>query len=123
MGVWLAIYVCLGLLLFLTLCLVSEKIKLQSTLLKNQTVISLQSYTHPVISGFLIFVNLNAKASAICADQMANVPGPLIWEIVKKNNSFLVKEFGNGTAKVQFSKETNNLCNVHSFKHSGNKSS
>ncbi|XP_034683572.1 60S ribosomal protein L28-1-like isoform X1 [Vitis riparia] len=52
-------------------------------------------------------------------DQMANVPGPLIWEIVKKNNSFLVKEFGNGTAKVQFSKETNNLCNVHSFKHSG----
>ncbi|GFZ04240.1 ribosomal L28e protein family [Actinidia rufa] len=35
---------------------------------------------------------------------MATVPGPLIWEIVKRNNSFLVKEFGNGTASVQFSK-------------------
>ncbi|KAJ4950725.1 hypothetical protein NE237_027557 [Protea cynaroides] len=50
---------------------------------------------------------------------MATVPGPLIWEIVKKNNSFLVKEFGNGTASVQFSKERNNLYNVNSFKHSG----
>ncbi|KAJ4958161.1 hypothetical protein NE237_025272 [Protea cynaroides] len=50
---------------------------------------------------------------------MATVPGPLIWEIVKKNNSFLVKEFGNGTASVRFSKESNNLYNVHSFKHSG----
>ncbi|KAJ0986486.1 hypothetical protein J5N97_004842 [Dioscorea zingiberensis] len=50
---------------------------------------------------------------------MACIPGPLIWEIVKKNNSFLVKQFGNGNAKVQFSKEPNNLYNVHSFKHSG----
>ncbi|KAL0463833.1 UNVERIFIED_CONTAM: 60S ribosomal protein L28-1 [Sesamum latifolium] len=50
---------------------------------------------------------------------MATVPGQLIWEIVKKNNSFLVKEFGNGTASVKFSKETNNLYNLHSFKHSG----
>ncbi|XP_042484038.1 60S ribosomal protein L28-2 [Macadamia integrifolia] len=50
---------------------------------------------------------------------MATVPGPLIWEIVKKNNSFLVKEFGNGTASVQFSKESNNLYNVNSFKYSG----
>ncbi|KAL0397008.1 UNVERIFIED_CONTAM: 60S ribosomal protein L28-1 [Sesamum calycinum] len=50
---------------------------------------------------------------------MATVPGQLIWEIVKKNNSFLVKEFGNGTASVKFSKEPNNLYNVHSFKHSG----
>ncbi|XP_077211265.1 large ribosomal subunit protein eL28z-like [Tasmannia lanceolata] len=50
---------------------------------------------------------------------MANVPGDLIWEIVKKNNSFLVKEFGNGSAKVQLSKESNNLYNVHSFKYSG----
>ncbi|KAL0341936.1 UNVERIFIED_CONTAM: 60S ribosomal protein L28-2 [Sesamum calycinum] len=40
---------------------------------------------------------------------MATVPGQLIWEIVKKNNSFLVKEFGNGTASVKFSKEPNNL--------------
>ncbi|KAL6974677.1 60S ribosomal protein L28A [Sarracenia purpurea var. burkii] len=50
---------------------------------------------------------------------MATVPGPLIWEIVKKNNSFLIKEFGNGTTSVQFSKETNNLYNLNSYKHSG----
>ena len=50
---------------------------------------------------------------------MANVPGSLVWEIVKKNNCFLVKEFGNGTAKVQFSKESNNLYNVHSYKYPG----
>ncbi|KAM2057769.1 hypothetical protein ACFX16_030418 [Malus domestica] len=36
---------------------------------------------------------------------MATVPGQLIWEIVKKNNSFLVKEFGRGNAGVRFSKE------------------
>ncbi|OMO67341.1 hypothetical protein CCACVL1_20594 [Corchorus capsularis] len=51
--------------------------------------------------------------------KMATVPGQLIWEIVKKNNCFLVKEFGNGTAGVQFSKESNNLCNLNSYKHSG----
>ncbi|KAJ8512620.1 hypothetical protein OPV22_003054 [Ensete ventricosum] len=50
---------------------------------------------------------------------MATVPGPLIWEIVKKNNAFLVKQFGNDTAMVQFSKEPNNLYNVNSYKHSG----
>ncbi|GFQ08127.1 60S ribosomal protein l28-1 [Phtheirospermum japonicum] len=50
---------------------------------------------------------------------MATVPGQLIWEIVKKNNSFLVKEFGNGTASVKFSKEPNNLYNLHYYKHSG----
>ncbi|CAA0822398.1 60S ribosomal protein L28-1 [Striga hermonthica] len=50
---------------------------------------------------------------------MATVPGQLIWEIVRKNNSFLVKQFGNGTASVKFSKEPNNLYNVHSFKYSG----
>ncbi|KAF5957008.1 hypothetical protein HYC85_004233 [Camellia sinensis] len=52
---------------------------------------------------------------------MATVPGPLIWEIVKRNNSFLVKEFGNGTASVRFSKESNNLFNLNSYKHSGGK--
>ncbi|MBO1362166.1 60S ribosomal protein L28, partial [Acetobacter sacchari] len=51
--------------------------------------------------------------------EMATVPGPLIWEIVKRNNAFLVKQFGNGNAKVQFSKEPNNLYNVNSYKHSG----
>ncbi|XP_031257828.1 60S ribosomal protein L28-2-like [Pistacia vera] len=50
---------------------------------------------------------------------MTTVPGSLIWEIVKKNNCFLVKEFGRGTASVQFSKEANNLYNLNSFKHSG----
>ena len=50
---------------------------------------------------------------------MATVPGPLIWEIVKKNNSFLVKQFGNGSQSVQFSKEPNNLYNLNSYKHSG----
>ncbi|EAY88056.1 hypothetical protein OsI_09485 [Oryza sativa Indica Group] len=50
---------------------------------------------------------------------MATVPEPLIWEIVKKNNCFLVKQFGNSNAKVQFTKEPNNLYNVHSYKHSG----
>lgn len=51
---------------------------------------------------------------------MTTVPGQLIWEIVKKNNSFLVKEFGNGSQSVQFSKEPNNLYNLNSYKHSGN---
>ena len=50
---------------------------------------------------------------------MATVPGQLIWEMVKKNNCFLVKEFGRGNAGVQFSKEPNNLFNLNSFKYSG----
>ena len=50
---------------------------------------------------------------------MTTVPGQLIWEIVKRNNCFLVKEFGNGNAGVQFSKEPNNLYNLNSYKYSG----
>ncbi|GKB84986.1 60S ribosomal protein L28-2-like protein [Tanacetum coccineum] len=50
---------------------------------------------------------------------MTTVPGQLVWEIVKRNNSFLVKEFGNGSQSVQFSKEPNNLYNLNSYKHSG----
>ena len=50
---------------------------------------------------------------------MATIPDSLVWELVKKNNSFLVKQFGNSNAKVQFTKEPNNLYNVHSYKHSG----
>ena len=38
---------------------------------------------------------------------------------MKKNNAFLLKQSGNGSAMVQFSKEKNNLYNVHSFKFSG----
>jgi large subunit ribosomal protein L28e len=50
---------------------------------------------------------------------MAPVPGQLVWEIVRNNNCFLVKQFGRGNAKVQFSKEPNNLYNIHSYKYSG----
>ncbi|KAK4269275.1 hypothetical protein QN277_022456 [Acacia crassicarpa] len=50
---------------------------------------------------------------------MATIPGQLVWEIVKKNNCFLVSEFGRGTQSVQFSKESNNLYNLNSFKFSG----
>jgi large subunit ribosomal protein L28e len=50
---------------------------------------------------------------------MAAVPGQLVWEIVRNNNCFLVKQFGRGNAKVQFSKEPNNLYNLHSYKYSG----
>ncbi|CAN1286422.1 60S ribosomal protein L28-2, partial [Linum perenne] len=50
---------------------------------------------------------------------MATVPEQLIWEVVKRNNSFLVKQFGRGTSGVVFSKESNNLYNLNSYKHSG----
>ncbi|QCE02285.1 large subunit ribosomal protein L28e [Vigna unguiculata] len=50
---------------------------------------------------------------------MATVPGQLVWEIVKKNNSFLVKQFGRGTQSIEFSRESNNLYNLNSFKFSG----
>eukprot|EP01018_Ginkgo_biloba_P001813 Gb_38783 [translate_table: standard] len=50
---------------------------------------------------------------------MATVPGQLIWEIVKRNNCFLVKKNGNSNAKVQFSSEPNNLYNLNSYKFSG----
>ncbi|CAL0315163.1 unnamed protein product [Lupinus luteus] len=50
---------------------------------------------------------------------MPTVPGQLIWEIVNKNNSFLVKEFGRGTQSVEFSREFNNLYNLNSYKFSG----
>ncbi|MED6135386.1 60S ribosomal protein L28A [Stylosanthes scabra] len=50
---------------------------------------------------------------------MTTVPGQLVWEIVKKNNCFLVKQFGRGTQSVEFSREANNLYNLNSFKYSG----
>ncbi|MQM00846.1 hypothetical protein Taro_033589, partial [Colocasia esculenta] len=65
------------------------------------------------------FASAVIRLEAVLRFEMASVPGDLIWEIVKRNNAFLVKEFGNGTAMVQFSKEKNNLYNVNSFKHSG----
>ncbi|KAH1053301.1 hypothetical protein GYH30_022542 [Glycine max] len=42
-----------------------------------------------------------------------------LMSILKKNNSFLVKEFGRGTQSVQFSKEPKNLYNLNTFKYSG----
>uniref|UniRef100_A0A453IS19 Ribosomal eL28/Mak16 domain-containing protein n=1 Tax=Aegilops tauschii subsp. strangulata TaxID=200361 RepID=A0A453IS19_AEGTS len=47
---------------------------------------------------------------------MTTVPGSLVWELVKKNNYFLIKQFGKSNAKVQFSKGPNN---VHFYKFSG----
>ncbi|ORZ04275.1 ribosomal protein L28e [Absidia repens] len=38
----------------------------------------------------------------------------LVWELIKNNNSFLVKRDG-----LQLSSESNNLTNKHSFKYSG----
>ncbi|KAI9029077.1 ribosomal protein L28e [Phycomyces nitens] len=38
----------------------------------------------------------------------------LVWELIKNNNSFLVKRSG-----VQFSCELNNLTNLNTFKYSG----
>ena len=49
---------------------------------------------------------------------MTTVPGSLVWELVKKNKCFLIKQFGNSNTKVRFSKEPNNLYNVHSYKFS-----
>ncbi|KAK8945072.1 60S ribosomal protein L28-2 [Platanthera zijinensis] len=59
------------------------------------------------------------KMTGTIAATVATIPDALIWEIVRKNNAFLAKQFGNGNAKVQFSKEKNNLFNFHSFKYSG----
>ena len=50
---------------------------------------------------------------------MTTVPGSPVWELVKKNNYFLIKQFGNSNTKVQFSKEPNNLYNIQSYKFSG----
>lgn len=50
---------------------------------------------------------------------MATVPGQLLWEIVKKNNCFVVKQNGNSSARVMFSREPNNLYNLHTYKYSG----
>lgn len=37
---------------------------------------------------------------------------------MKNNNCFLIKQFGNNNAKVQFRKEPSNLYNVRSYKFS-----
>jgi large subunit ribosomal protein L28e len=50
---------------------------------------------------------------------MAGVSPDLLWQLVKKNNKFLVKRNGNGSASLQFSSEPNNLYNLNSFKYSG----
>ncbi|XVF19272.1 hypothetical protein REPUB_Repub11eG0095700 [Reevesia pubescens] len=50
---------------------------------------------------------------------MVTVPRQLICKVVKKNNCFLVKQFGKRTVGLQFSKEPNNLYNLNSYKYSG----
>ncbi|RZC51688.1 hypothetical protein C5167_020119 [Papaver somniferum] len=50
---------------------------------------------------------------------MTTVPGSLIWEIVKRNNAFLVKEFGNGNQMVQFRLANAKTVSVQSGKGSG----
>ena len=49
---------------------------------------------------------------------MTTVPGSPVWELMKKHNYFWIKQFGDSNTKVQFSKEPNNLYNVHSYKFS-----
>uniref|UniRef100_R7WER7 Ribosomal eL28/Mak16 domain-containing protein n=1 Tax=Aegilops tauschii TaxID=37682 RepID=R7WER7_AEGTA len=56
------------------------------------------------------------KRKKVLVDYLLRSP---VWELVKKNNYFLIKQFGNSNTKVQFSKEPNNLYNVHSYKFSG----
>ncbi|XBI14931.1 hypothetical protein VPH35_057443 [Triticum aestivum] len=53
--------------------------------------------------------------------EMTTVPGSPVWELMKKNNYFLIKQFGNSNTKVQFSKEPNNLYNIQSYKFSEDK--
>ncbi|KAJ8539304.1 hypothetical protein K7X08_013556 [Anisodus acutangulus] len=78
-----------------------------------------QMYLHTSLSNNSTLAYTSRHQSKTHLWKMATVPGQLVWEIVNKNNSFLVKEFGNGTAGVVFSKEPNNLYNLHSYKHSG----
>ncbi|TPX10811.1 uncharacterized protein E0L32_008200 [Thyridium curvatum] len=48
---------------------------------------------------------------------LSNVSSDLVWEVVRSQNSFLVKRKGAGG--VQFSRDPYNLTNVHSRKHAG----
>jgi large subunit ribosomal protein L28e len=52
---------------------------------------------------------------------MVNVPDQLVWEIVRKNNSFLVKKNGHTkrSGAVQFSSEKGNLKSLNMLKYSG----
>ncbi|KAK1651472.1 hypothetical protein QYE76_069277 [Lolium multiflorum] len=40
---------------------------------------------------------------------MTTVPGSLVWELVKKNNCFLIKQFGNSNIKVEYYFSDENL--------------
>ncbi|KAF2323520.1 hypothetical protein GH714_035887 [Hevea brasiliensis] len=103
--------------------LLSKKIRKLSSLTGNKEEERkpvVEKLKGPVIAWILSLF----KPCLVCCSRegvlaMATVPGQLIWEIVKKNNSFLVKQFGRGSAGIQFSKESNNLYNLNSYKHSG----
>lgn len=51
------------------------------------------------------------------AAQLSNVSSDLVWEIVRNNNSFLVKR--NQAGGVQLSRDPLNLANKNSRKHAG----
>ncbi|ROW12396.1 hypothetical protein VMCG_00519 [Cytospora schulzeri] len=51
------------------------------------------------------------------AAQLSNVSSDLVWEIVRNNNSFLVKR--NEAGGVQLSRDPLNLANKNSRKHAG----
>lgn len=44
----------------------------------------------------------------------ANVPGEMLWDVVRRSNAYMVRRDG-----VTFSKERHNLRNEHSYKYSG----
>lgn len=44
--------------------------------------------------------------------------GQSIWKVVKKNDCFLVKEFENEHSYLRFNKESNDIYDVNSYKHS-----
>nr|KJB24717.1 hypothetical protein B456_004G157800 [Gossypium raimondii] len=74
-----------------------------------------------IVEGVFTLEKLGCHGTRVACSQrqMDNTLLKLIWEVVKKNNCFLVRQFGRGTASLQFSKEPNNLYNLHSYKHSG----
>ncbi|RPB25386.1 hypothetical protein L211DRAFT_836721 [Terfezia boudieri ATCC MYA-4762] len=50
--------------------------------------------------------------------EVNNVSGDLLWEIVRKQSSYLVKRTVGGN-HIVFSRDPLNLRNVHSRKHTG----
>ncbi|GBG83279.1 hypothetical protein CBR_g36894 [Chara braunii] len=47
------------------------------------------------------------------------VSDDLMWLLLKQSNRFVIKQNGNCSASIQFSREPNNLFNVNTHKYSG----